>query len=171
MKTYKIEYGNKRESFVKYYKTLKEAEEEFVKIQKILFRKTEDPDRLKRIIREGTYVKLYSKKVGLWTLEESMDSTKVLEDSKENEMTNTNKANLKKMINKSNYTEILEFLQELLDEEQEKYDNLSESAQESEYGEKLAGNIEKLEEAVDAFENLDSCVSELNDQVGLKLYE
>lgn len=171
MKTYKIEYGNKRESFVKYYKTLKEAEEEFVKIQKILFRKTEDPDRLKRIIREGTYVKLYSKKVGLWTLEESMDSTKVLEDSKKNEMTNTNKTNLKKMINKSNYTEILEFLQELLDEEQEKYDNLSESAQESEYGEKLAGNIEKLKEAVDAFENLDSCVSELNDQVGLKLYE
>lgn len=86
-------------------------------------------------------------------------------------MTNANKAKIKKMINKSNYTETLEFLQELPDEEQEKYDNLSESAQESEYGEKLAGNIEKLEEVVDALENLDSCISELNDQVGLKLYE
>lgn len=84
MKTYKIEYGDKREPLVKYCDSIEEAKKEFTKICKFLYKGFENPDTFKRAVREGAYIKLYSKEVGLWSLEKSASPAEFLESLKEN---------------------------------------------------------------------------------------
>lgn len=85
-------------------------------------------------------------------------------------MTNTRKKELRELINKSNYSELLEIVNEVLEEEQEKYDNLLECQQESERGYRLSDNIEALENLANTLEELESYVEDLNNVAGLKIY-
>lgn len=85
-------------------------------------------------------------------------------------MTNSRKKELRDLINKSNISEIMELLEDLINEEQEKYDNLPYSKQGSEYGEKLEENIELLQNVFDALEEVDYHISEMNDCLNLRLF-
>lgn len=85
-------------------------------------------------------------------------------------MTNTRKKELREMLNKVDVTVLSELLQELMDEEQERYDNLPECKQEGEYGERLEGNIDAMQNLIDSLEEATGYVEELNDQLGLGLW-
>ena len=85
-------------------------------------------------------------------------------------MTNSRKKELKEMLLKVDVTELSELLQELMDEEQERYDNLPECVQESEYGERLDGNIEAMQNLIDSLEEAAEYVNELDEQLILKLW-
>lgn len=85
-------------------------------------------------------------------------------------MTNTRKKELREMLNKVDVTALSELLQELMDEEQERYDNLPECKQEGEYGERLEGNIDAMQNLIDSLEEATGYVEELNDQLNLGLW-
>lgn len=85
-------------------------------------------------------------------------------------MTNSRKKELREMLHKVDVTELRDLLQELMDEEQERYDNLPESVQSNEYGERLEGNIDAMQNLVDSLDEVSSYVEELDDQLGLRLW-
>lgn len=85
-------------------------------------------------------------------------------------MTNTRKKELREMLQKVDATALSELLQELMDEEQERYDNLPECKQEGEYGERLEGNIDAMQNLIDSLEEASGYVEELNDQLNLGLW-
>lgn len=86
-------------------------------------------------------------------------------------MTNSRKKELREMLHKVDVTELRDLLQELVEEEQERYDNLPESKQEGEWGERLEGNIEAMQNLIDSLEEVSSYVDELDEQLGLRLYD
>ena len=55
--------------------------------------------------------------------------------------------------------------------EKERYDNLPESKQDGEWGERLEGNIDAMQNLVDSLEEVSSYVDELDEQLGLRLYD
>ena len=63
--------------------------------------------------------------------------------------------------------EAIDQLSEIRDEEQEAYDNLPESLQESERGENMQNCIDALEEFMSDLEYMDIDTSNLFDEVGL----
>lgn len=85
-------------------------------------------------------------------------------------MTNTRKKELREMLHKVDVTALSELLQEFMDEEQERYDNLPECKQEGEYGERLEGNIDAMQNLIDSLEEASGYVEELNDQLNLGLW-
>lgn len=85
-------------------------------------------------------------------------------------MTNSRKKELREMLHKVDVTELRDLLQELVEEEEEKYDNLPDSVQSSEYGERLEGNMEAMQNLIDSLDEAASYVEELDEQLGLKLW-
>lgn len=85
-------------------------------------------------------------------------------------MTNSRKKELRQMLLKVDVTALSELLQELMDEEQERYDNLPECKQEGEYGERLDSNIEAMQNLIDSLEEATEYVNELDEQLMLKLW-
>lgn len=86
-------------------------------------------------------------------------------------MTNSRKKELREMLHKVDVTELRDLLQELMDEEQERYDNLPESKQDGEWGERLEGNIDAMQNLVDSLDEVAGYVEELDEQLGLRLYD
>lgn len=64
-------------------------------------------------------------------------------------------------------SEAIDQLSEIRDEEQEAYDNLPESLQESERGENMQNCIDALEEFMSDLENMEIEAGNLLDEVGL----
>ena len=73
-------------------------------------------------------------------------------------MTKQDKATLEKIL--KDLVEAKDVIQYIKDEEEAKYDNLSEKAQESEKGEKLSDKIDTLDDAIDKIEETFACIQE-----------
>lgn len=60
-------------------------------------------------------------------------------------MTNLRKAELRKAFREIDLTALMELVEEIRDEEQERFDNLPESVQDGERGERMSGVIDALD--------------------------
>lgn len=76
-------------------------------------------------------------------------------------MNKERRAMLKKAKEHLHKAEII--IENVLEEEEESYDNLPEGIQMSDRGEKMENAIEKLNEAIDLFEEIFECISEASD--------
>ena len=85
-------------------------------------------------------------------------------------MTNTRKAELRKMLKAVDITALMELVEELRDEEQERYDELPESVQDGERGERMSETIENLDSLVMALEEATEYIGNLDDTLGLRVW-
>lgn len=84
-------------------------------------------------------------------------------------MTNTRKAELRKAFSKVDLTALMELVEEIRDEEQEKFDNLPESVQDGERGERMSEIIDALDNVATTLEEANDYINELDDVAGLRL--
>lgn len=85
-------------------------------------------------------------------------------------MTNTRKAELRKAFREIDVTALMELVTEIRDEEQDRYDNLPESVQDGERGERMYEIIDALDNVVTALEEANDYINELDDIAGLRLW-
>lgn len=84
-------------------------------------------------------------------------------------MTNARKAELRKALRAIDVTALQEILEEVRDEEQERYDNLPQSIQDGERGEKLSEIIDALDNVITSLEETTENIIELDDIARLRL--
>lgn len=85
-------------------------------------------------------------------------------------MTNTRKAELRKAFREIDVTALMELVTEIRDEEQDRYDNLPESVQDGERGERMYEIIDALDNVTTALEEANDYINELDDIAGLRLW-
>lgn len=85
-------------------------------------------------------------------------------------MTNTRKAELRKAFREIDVTALMELVTEIRDEEQDRYDNLPESVQDGERGERMSEIIDALDNVATALEEANDYINELDDIAGLRLW-
>lgn len=85
-------------------------------------------------------------------------------------MTNTRKAELRKAFREIDVTALMELVAEIRDEEQDRYDNLPESVQDGERGERMSEIIDALDNVTTALEEANDYINELDDIAGLRLW-
>ena len=85
-------------------------------------------------------------------------------------MTNLRKAELRKAFREIDLTVLMVLVEEIRDEEQERFDNLPESVQGGERGERMTEIIDALYSLTTSLGEANDCINELNDIAGLRIY-
>ncbi len=86
-------------------------------------------------------------------------------------MRNNRKKDLKKILREHDVEILFESLQEFIDEENETFNSLTDSQQESERGEKIERTIELLQEIIDCLESAIDSVNGLDEHLNLNLWD